>query len=327
MDRYLLFYKKRLSLDKRWAGRWDIFISAYNSSERVPLIFQKVRAGEKHWLILPEYRYLPDEYPKVGEAHADPASNEIEFMSKFLAKLGPNLASKRIAIDITGFIGHYVLVLVRLLQILGVAECDVIYGEPVRYLHSERTRFSDEAVLSVRQVGGFEGIHTTDTSDDLLVLGVGYDFRLIAEVANEKEHARKVQLFGLPSLRPDMYQENLLRASKVSEAVGPDASVPQHFRYAPAHDPFVTASVLSKLVREHRASYPRANVYLSPLSTKAQTLGFAIFYLAECLETATSLVYPFCDCYMQETSEGLSGAWLYHLELANLAHHSVGGLS
>jgi len=319
MDKYLLFYKHRLPISARWGRLWDIFVSAYNSSDRVRSVYEKVRARRKCWLILPEYQYSPDEYPK-GEAFADHLGNEADFIAGFLTSLGPDLKDKRIAIDITGFVGHYVLVLIAILRLMGVRECDILYGEPMRYLHSERTRFSDESVLRVGQVVGFEGVHTTDTNDDLLIVAVGYDYRLVAEVANNKEHAWKIQLFGLPSLRPDMYQESLLRASKVAEAVGPDASAPQHFKYAPAHDPFVTASILSGLVREHRTKHPRANVYLSPLSTKAQTLGFSIFYLSECRETPTSVLYPFCQTYMRETSEGLSGAWLYHLELDQFGH-------
>lgn len=317
MDKYLLLYKHHLSQAKRWGRSWDIFIAAYNSSERVQLIYQKVKAREKHWVILPEYQYEANEFP-TGEVFAEQAENEAEFVGSFLAALGSDLENKKILVDITGFIGHYVLVLAAILHSRGVRKFDVIYGEPVRYLQSERTRFSDEAVLSVGQILGFEGVHTTDTNDDLLIMGVGYDFRLVAEVANNKEHARKIQLFGLPSLRPDMFQESLLQASRVEEAVGPDASNPQHFKYAPAHDPFVTASVLSKVVHQHRALHPRANIYLSPLSTKAHALGFAIYYLAECRGTPTSVVYPFCKTYMRETSEGLSGAWLYQLELGRL---------
>ncbi|MHB8730851.1 MAG: hypothetical protein ACYDAB_03560 [bacterium] len=317
MSEYLLFYKQRLPVAGNWGINWDIFISAYNSSDRVRTIADRVNARHKYWLMLPEYGYAEEDYPQ-GNVYAGLAENEAEYLMNFMQGLAPAFVRKRILIDITGFVGPYVLILAAILQRLGVAQCDVVYGEPVRYLHGERTKFTDEAVLEVKQVPGFEGVHTIDTSNDLLVIGVGYDFRLVAEVANDKEHARKVQLFGLPSVRPDMYQENLLQASQAREAVGPDASFPANYKYAPAYDPFVTASVLSTLVQAHRTSYPKANVYLSPLSTKAQTLGFAVFYLRECTDTATSVVLPFCKTYMKETSEGLSGVWLYRLELANL---------
>ncbi len=115
-----------------------------------------------------------------------------------------------------------------------------------------------------------------------------------------------------------MYQESLLRAHRVSEAVGPDASLPLHYRFAPAYDPFVTAAVLSAVAQEHWREHPNSNLYLCPLSTKAQALGFGLFYLTECFRTATSVVYPFCRTYMKETSEGLSAVWLFHVELSHI---------
>jgi hypothetical protein len=323
MDEYLLYYKKRLPLGSEWKGRWDVFVSAFNSSDRVREIHARVRATRRFWLMLPEYRYAQTEFPS-GNTYSAECENEAEYLLGFLNGLGEDVSTLRLAIDITGLVSHYVLVLLELLRRAGVKSCDIFYGEPTRYLNRERTKFSDEAVLDVRQVSGFEGAHTTNTRHDLLVMAVGYDFRLVSEVANVKEHARKVQLFGLPSLRPDMYQESLLRASRVAEAVGPDASSPNHFEYAPAYDPFVTASVISSIVHKHRARCEAANVYLSPLSTKAQALGFAIYYLRECQNTPTSIIYPFCGTYMRETSDGLSGAWIYHVEFERFRDNAGG---
>lgn len=317
MDEYLLYARKRLPVGAPWKKRWDLLVSAYNSSERVKMIRELASAREKWWLMLPEYKYSSAEYP-TGNVYNRPAENEADLLLGFLETLGEKLPRQRLAFDITGFVGHYVIVLLELLRRAGVEECDLLYGEPVRYMQSERTRFSDEAVLEVRQVTGFEGLHTPDTTEDLLVLAVGYDYRLVSEIASAKEHARKAQIFGLPSLRPDMYQESLLRAARVAEALGPNASNPRHFHFAPAYDPFATASVLSSVVRRHREQHPRANVYLSPLSTKAQALGFAFYYLRECQETPTSVLYPFCGSYMRETSEGLSGVWMYHIEFSRL---------
>ena len=157
------------------------------------------------------------------------------------------------------------------------------------------------------------------------MIAVGYDYRLVAEVANYKEHTRKVQLFGLPSLRPDMYQESLLRSSHVSEAMGPEASEPRHFQYSPAYDPFVTAATLSRIVRRHREDHPNSNVYLAPLATKAQALGFGFYFLRECVATATSIIYPICGKYERETSEGISGVWEYHIELPSREEATDGG--
>ena len=313
MSEYLLFYKERLPLVGS-IGRWDVSIAAFNSSPRVRLLAERVQARQRHWLLLPEYGYSESDCPADGSPYSAGAGSEVQFLDGFLRHAGIT-AGTRIVVDISGMINNYVIALLALLRQRGIKQCDMIYAEPERYRHSERTRFSDEVVVDVRQIGGFEGIHSIDTRDDLLVLATGYDYRLVAEVANKKEHARKVQIFGLPSLRPDMYQESLLRMAKVAEAVGPDGSVPQHFEYAPANDPFVTAHVMARIVARHRAQHPKANVYLAPLSTKPQALGCALYFMRECVGGATSILYPMCNAYMRETSDGLSGIWRYRVEL------------
>ena len=62
--------------------------------------------------------------------------------------------------------------------------------------------------------------------------------QLIAQVAENKEFSKKVQIFGLPSLRAHMYQENVLRAYKAEEAVGRDTVDESSSYFAPANDPF-----------------------------------------------------------------------------------------
>ena len=46
-----------------------------------------------------------------------------------------------------------------------------------------------------------------------------------------------------------MYQENILKASVAANELGDDAMY--NPRFAPANDPFVTASVLSEIVKEY----------------------------------------------------------------------------
>ena len=323
MNEYLLFSKARLPNDRPWGVRWHHFVSAYKPTDRVISVAERVVAERKHWISLPEYEIAPDLLP-AGCRTLDPSLNEVVNLYNFLKEFG-DVSGHKIAIDITGFLNHYVLALLQALVLAKISRCDVLYSEPQRYIKEERTKFSDEVVLEVRQVPGYEGIHALDSSDDLLVLAVGYDHRTIAEVANDKEHSRKIQLFGFPSLRLDMFQQNLLQTARCAEAVGPDASHPRHFAYAPAYDPFVTASVVSETVSDHRLRHPRSNVYLSPLSTKPQTLGLGLYYLKECREGPTSIIYPYCQRYMWRTSEGLANVWRYHIELEDIETTALGG--
>jgi hypothetical protein len=315
---FTIFYKERMRASALANTQpWDLLLSAYRPSQRVVDIFELAPAQCKIWLLLPEYHYRESDKPP-GASFASAQEQEWLFFRKLeemlnIRKYEPNV---RICVDITGFIGRYVVFLVRWLQHLGVQRFDAIYTEPQSYRRREETRFSDEAVVAIRQVAGFEGLHNPVTDSDLLLIGTGYDHRLVAEIANYKDYARKTQLLGLPSLHADMFQESILRSRQAGEALGP-ANDPKTYRFAPANDPFVTAEVVKEIVDGHRHNHPGANVYLSPLATKAQALGFALYFLFEGAGRPTSIIYPICESYERVTANGVSGVWRYVVELPN----------
>lgn len=314
---YTIFYKSSVSLEAGGGleGSWDVFISAYNSSERVRLVYEKVSALRKYWLLHPEYCYSEAEHP-TERSYSTPPCDEGTFITGFFEELNEPIVGQSICIDITGFMRPHLMFLLLYLRTMGATRVDVLYSEPVRYAKKEKTSFSDEVVQEVRQVAGFEGSHVIDTNSDLLVLGTGYDHALIAHVAEYKDNARKVQIFGLPSLAADMYQENVIRAHRASESVGGGLrQAPDNF-FAPANDPFVTAAVLSRIVADHTFSRGLCNLYLCPVGTKVQALGFAVYYLTELQGRPASIIFPFCQTYTRETSKGVSRVWKYTIELA-----------
>jgi hypothetical protein len=210
---------------------------------------------------------------------------------------------------------HHLLILIRHLVELGVHKFDALYSEPLQYAKKEKTVFSDGEVREVKQIPGFEGNHNPDTSNDLLIIGAGYDHPLIAHAAEFKSNAKKIQVLGFPSLRPDMYQENVLQAHKAAEQMG--ARVGQvDSVFAPANDPFVTASALARVVDKFARSKPITNLYLCPISTKALTLGFGLYYLSEWSGKNASVILPYTRTYSKQTSEGVGRIWWYRIELA-----------
>lgn len=315
---YTIYYKERFRPDELVdAGQWDVLLSAYDQSARSQAVFDGFQANSKKRFALPEYGFSAEELPEdVQRLDRGENDDEATVLAEALRSMG-DLENRSLCVDISGFISNYVLVLLRLLYDKGIKRFDVVYAEPIRYKAKEETKFSDEVVLNVKQLPGYEGVHEPDTSSDLLVLAVGYDHKLVAEVANQKEHSKKVQVFGLPSLMADMYQENLLRARHAAESLGAEANDPENYRFAPANDPFVTASVVSEIVREHREEHGSANVYLAPLSTKAQALGVGLYFLTECVRegVATSVIYPSYRRHERETSDGVSGLWRFSVEL------------
>lgn len=111
-----------------------------------------------------------------------------------------------------------------------------------------------------------------------------------------------------------MYQENVMRAGRASDAIGANKFFDRESFFAPANDPFVTAEVVSEIVRLRKKLGPISNLYLSPLATKPQALGFALFYLNECIGTTTSILFPVSSKYSRETSVGLQRVWQYTVE-------------
>ena len=85
--------------------------------------------------------------------------------------------------------------------------------------------------------------------------------------------------------------------------------------FAPANDPFVTAAVLQEIVKGLVTRNRLTNLYLSPLATKPQVLGFGLFYLTEWRNAPASLIFPFCQTYERETSAGIARIWKYTVDL------------
>ena len=204
----------------------------------------------------------------------------------------------------------HMMCLIARIQHIGLEHVDVLYSEPVTYTEREHTQFS-LGELHVRQVEGLEGRIDEEQANDLMVIGAGFDHRQIAEVAQHVDSASKVVLLGFPPLSPDMYQQDLLRTSIARDALGGIHSRSRFF--APANNPFVTASVLSKIVRH---SEPISNLYLAPLSTKAQALGFVLYYLTEWKDSNASVLYPFSAHYASRTTKGLARTWRYGVQFA-----------
>ncbi len=110
-----------------------------------------------------------------------------------------------------------------------------------------------------------------------------------------------------------MYQESVISASRAAESLGTAAD--EEVLFAPANDPFVTAEVLRSRIERERQRRSVTNLYLTALGTKPQVLGFALFFVTECVDTATSMLFPYAERYTQETSKGISRIWHYTLEL------------
>jgi len=306
---YLLDAKTPLKFDEAW----DFFFSAFNNSERVTETFKNITADKKYWLIIPEYQYKHEEEPKWDLVLRTESLNEADQIIETIGSvLNSTNKDSKICVDITGLMRPQILFILRYFKVLGVNKFDMVYAEPLHYARKEDTDFTLSDVSEVRQVSGFEGTHNVDmsreVSNDLLFLGVGYDSDLMSRVSLDKDRARQLQLHSLPSLSADMYQESLIRLDRagLSNSKGDD----QVF-FSSANDPFFTAVALSRALQKICTTKPPSNLYLSPLATKPQTLGFGLFYLKELDGKPASIIFPFSEKYSRETSKGIGRRWVY----------------
>lgn len=319
---YTYFRREVMAPTSYEGAGWDAVIVAYNSSPRVRELWSAVsQTSYRIWANHSEYGFAPEELP-AGDAVNSDGLNEADFGDALISRIESCtkrcLSDLRIAVDVTGFMRPELVCLVQRLKIAGARNVDFLYAEPMRYRQKGWTRFSRGNVREVRQVMTCEGVHDLDTDSDVLLIGTGYDDLLMSAIAEHKPHSSKRLLMGFPSLAPDMYQENVWRVSRAAEAIGPiGISARQEHLFAPANDPFVTASVVSQAVQRAFATDKATNVYLSPLGTKVQALGFALYFAIECLgrNLPISIVLPFTDGYEQRTSEGVSRTWRFTVDL------------
>jgi hypothetical protein len=316
MIEYSCFYKRPIRTDNvaKELPEYDLFISAFNSSDRVKTVFTEVRAQTKIWLLHPEYQYSPLEEP-IGFSIVKPHSSDERLqVDALLAEMG-DVRGKSICIDITGFMRHVLAFLIAKLAYSGLREFSALYSEPMYYLKQEQTSFSTTTSGVVRPVRGMAGINSS-TSTDFLIIAVGYDHKLISEVANHKDNSIVYPVFAFPSLSPDMYQQSAIRSANSGDvAISPEWI--SNRKFAPANDPFSTAGVVRDIISDIDKRFSSANIYLSPMSTKVQVLGFSIYWLLEGRSRGgVSLILPECVSYSRETSVGIKRLWCYTIETA-----------
>lgn len=314
---YQHLYRWEVAPDRlaKFLPQFDVLISAYNGSDRVQNVFERLTATERYWVVQQEYGYDSSEYPKSGILIAPDTDSEGIFAISVLKELGA-LEPNRICVDATGFMRHTLLALLRRLVDTGCEQFWLLYSDPSGYVADDWTRFSTD-IRHVRQVDGYQGTHDASSmTDDILVLGTGYDQQAMRAVIEYKRNARRLDLIGLPSLQPSMYQENMISIGRLDSVAG--SQLAEERIFSAAHDPLATAAVLQRYF-EGVSIGSENNVYLAPTGTKAQVIGFGLFYIMECVGAPVSVILPFPVSYSQRTSRGHARSWVYEIDMNVLA--------
>lgn len=303
---YTIFYKSSYEDGNVDCGAgYDYFFSGYDDCDRTKTIFKKINSKSKMWIDFPHYVGLT--LPTDEVIYKCPSYKEDEAFIELFNKIKFDVNTK-ICIDITGFIRPHLVFFVTALYRLGVKRMDFLYSEPQHYKNAEETTFSG-FIEDVRLIEGCTStINNPNTEDDLLIITAGYDDKLIAKVSQHKSKIKhKYYILGFPSLQPDMYQESILKMYNAKDSIGNIIS-----RFSPANDPFVTAQTIHDII-EHAGVY--SNIYLSPLSTKPQALGIALYYIWNYRSKPINIVFPFSKIYNVKTAIGIKKTWRYTFEL------------
>ncbi|ONG37686.1 hypothetical protein BKE30_14065 [Alkanindiges hydrocarboniclasticus] len=294
---------------------FDIFISAFNNSERVKTLFDSISSTKKFWLVHPEYHFNKDEIPdaEINEVIIPSEIADIVQVNELLVRIG-DLSDKKICIDITGFMRHVLIFLVASLKYKGVDKFTAIYSEPKFYSDGDNTNFSTTTSSIVKSISGISATSNSEFKDHLII-NIGYDHKMLSQIASYKDGATYHPIFSFPSLSADMYQQSSMRAA-LSGSITQNSDWITKRKFSPANNPFATAQVISDLVKELDLNFDgKNNIYLAPLSTKAQTLGFAIYWVLEGRDRGITILLPECLSYSRETSQGLKRLWSYEVEL------------
>ncbi|KFC23654.1 hypothetical protein [Epilithonimonas lactis] len=302
------FYKEKYSFDEiPTTNKYDLLLSAYDGCDRTKKIFDKILAENKKWIIYPHYDISDD---VSNSFTVNSFQEDDDGLVNFVKDLHITTDTK-ICIDITGFLRPHLIYLTLLLNtIYKVKKIDFLYTEPNYYKDAEETVFSGAISEAPRLIKGCSSSKSYSNFDkDILIINAGYDDKLISAVTKDKSKVfKKFIILGFPSLQPDFYQENVFQIRKAKDEIGQV----EKKSFAPAYDPFETANRIKEIVE---ANCDDSNVYLSPLSTKPQTLGLLIYFLWYRDTKSLNIIFPFSNVYKAKTAVGINHTWRYSVEL------------
>src|SRR4051812_29887805 len=121
------FYRQERTLDTPWLDcHWDVFISSWDKSPRVLAVYEHVSAGQKFWLIHPEYKIPLQDLPNTASFQID--GGEAVGMKQLVDMLASqfDMVTTKLCVDITGMLRPHIAVLTSLLKAKGVQQFDAI---------------------------------------------------------------------------------------------------------------------------------------------------------------------------------------------------------
>jgi len=180
-----------------------------------------------------------------------------------------------ITVDITSFsIPYYFSLLSFLVNKFKHNLINIIYATPESY--ADRQEDIDEIKLSeglnkVAAIPGFQGLKKY--SKDVLIVLLGYEGKRSLEVLNATEPDSVYALHGMPSYKIGTEEISILANKEFLR----EANINDGIFYSSAIDPFDTYNVLKEIVSIVKSKDSNANITISPLGSRLQSLGIFLY--------------------------------------------------
>ena len=86
--------------------------------------------------------------------------------------------------------------------------------------------------------------------------------------------------------------------------------------YAPAYDPFVTAQAISEYVEKQKQASTHYKYLPVPIIyVNLMLLVWLVFLWEHGFNKNISLIYPYCQQYITDNSDGIARIWRYEIQL------------
>ncbi|MCC9070918.1 hypothetical protein LNQ49_04815 [Flavobacterium sp. F-65] len=213
----------------------------------------------------------------------------------------------QIAVDISFFTKPFFFTLLNWLKtVCEIENVTIFYTEPKNYvfnkgLYSEY--HSSVGPVSIEEIASFSG-NDANKNDSLLIIMLGFDGDLSAELDESVAPKKTILVNGFPSYSPNFKDISLISNEKVVNKGG------NKLVFSRSTNPFDTYNLLTSI--KDKTEYQDLFINIAPIGTKPMALGVCLFALHN---PEIRIIYPVPEKFEDVTSHDSWCTWYYDISL------------
>jgi hypothetical protein len=211
-----------------------------------------------------------------------------------------------IAVDISCFTKPFFFTIFNWLKtIYKIGQINVFYTEPKNYLFNKglyNAYHSSFGPITVEEIPSFTG-NNSNKKGSLLVIMLGFDGDLSAEIDENVAPKKTILVNGFPSYSPNFKDISLISNEKLVNTGG------NKLVYSRSTNPFDTYNLLLKIKEDN----PDLFINITPIGTKPMALGVCLFALHN---PDVRIIYPMPEKFENVTSSDAWCTWYYDIPLS-----------